>query len=175
LWMYAETAQSEERLMTVWIRDRLVEQNSHSTRMTKNARRKKLQGGTEAPLEDIVRNAKMLVIVSIRKISTDIFPDYGCHMPTPMVVDRCDLLTNPDYHIAEISRCKKLLITPPTNSCQPDLMDYYNAGSKNLDKSEKISEEICVIRSKRTYGSASITSLPSECMGSFDIFDTNYP
>uniref|UniRef100_A0A183DAK3 RAB3GAP2_N domain-containing protein n=1 Tax=Gongylonema pulchrum TaxID=637853 RepID=A0A183DAK3_9BILA len=73
LWVYTKHG---SEILRVWIRDKLVVQDLHSTRLAKN-----------------FQEPKMLVIASVRKIGKTGIVDYGCHMLTPMIVDRMSLFS----------------------------------------------------------------------------------
>uniref|UniRef100_A0A0R3RSH4 Calpain_III domain-containing protein n=1 Tax=Elaeophora elaphi TaxID=1147741 RepID=A0A0R3RSH4_9BILA len=110
LWQYTAPV---EQTISVWIRDQLS--NSNATRV------KKLKARTMSNVE----LARLIIIASVRDISIaeGKKTDFGCFMPTPMIVDRCAELTNPVYYPATEDFANNVLLTAPSHQCPQDTID----------------------------------------------------
>ncbi|VDK76500.1 unnamed protein product [Litomosoides sigmodontis] len=137
LWQY--TAPVEETI-SVWIRDQLNK--------SINANERK----SAVPVEV----ARVMVIASIRNVSISGVKksNFGCFMPTPMIVDRCAHLINTSYYPSSSNVTSNVLLTAPSHLCPEDKIDIRSNTETKLKsilvKWNKDAEEITVQREART-------------------------
>ncbi|KAL3993607.1 hypothetical protein ACH3XW_18255 [Acanthocheilonema viteae] len=109
LWQYTAPV---EQTISIWIRDQLNNPN-----ITK--RRSKVRTISNVEI------ARLIVIASVRSIpmSEDNTTNFGCFMPTPIIVDRCAKLTDPVYYPTSEEFANNLLLTAPSHLCPQDEID----------------------------------------------------
>ncbi|VDM92924.1 unnamed protein product [Onchocerca ochengi] len=138
--------------MSVWIRDQL--DNPNVTKQVKSRLRTK----------SIIEKARLIVIASARDIlvpgqSTD----FGCYMPTPMIVNRCAKLVTPAYYPANKAFTTNLLFTAPSHLCPQEIIDLktsivksntismkWDKAAKLINMKDKVSKETFAITSETT-------------------------
>ncbi|CAG9540153.1 unnamed protein product [Cercopithifilaria johnstoni] len=151
LWQYTAPV---EQAVSVWIRDQLNNLN-----VTKRVRSK-------VRTTSKVEIARLIVIASVRNISISRseITDFGCFMPTPMIVDRCAKLTNPVYYPASKDFANNVLLTPPSPLCPQDIIDIrstmteeskslsvkWDKGAEQINLEDKISKKTFAIISGTT-------------------------
>ncbi|KAM3720093.1 Phosphoglucomutase-like protein [Dirofilaria immitis] len=117
LWQYTAFV---EHSMSVWIRDQLNDPI--------------LTTETQTALN--IKKARLIIIASARDIiASGRSTDFGCHMPTPTIVDRCGELTNPVYYPAGQGFATNLLLTAPTQLCPQEVIDFRT----NIETSNRVS------------------------------------
>ncbi|VDM13855.1 unnamed protein product, partial [Wuchereria bancrofti] len=137
-----------EKTISIWIRDQLSDINS-----TKEI-------GQRAWNNEI---GPLMVIVSIRNISIlgVTKKDFGCFMPTPMIVDRCAKLTIPAYYPMNKAFANNILLTPPSNQCPMEKIDImfakidslpikWNKAPEPINVNEKFCRRTLAVKSTTT-------------------------
>ncbi|VIO89741.1 Uncharacterized protein BM_BM1548 [Brugia malayi] len=137
-----------EKTISVWIRDQLS--NTNTTKVT----------GQRAWNNEI---ARLMVIVSIRNVSIQgvAKKDFGCFMPTPMIVDRCARLTIPAYYPMNKAFANNILLTAPSNNCPMEKVDIifakvdllpmkWNKSPEPINVNEKFCKKSLAIKSTTT-------------------------
>ncbi|VIO93038.1 Uncharacterized protein BM_BM9011 [Brugia malayi] len=151
LWQYTTFVQET---ISIWIHDQLNSTISVTKRVRSKVRTKLNDETARLLIIALVWNVSLL---GVKKT------DFGCFMPTPMIVDQCAELTTPAYYPINSAFVSNALFTSPSDLCPKEMINIrttmtesnlltmeWNKSAEKISLKEKVSKKMFAITSGTT-------------------------